>query len=61
MISMDILWVVDYSTRNEPKNQNKTSNKGLTIIPFSYVLISSLQNTIFGACAKDEHNANKII
>ena len=43
------------------KKQNKTSNKGLTIIPFSYVLISSLQNTIFGACAKDEHNANKII
>ena len=61
MICMDILWFVDYSTRNEPKNKIKHRIRDFTIIPFSYVLISSLQNTIFGACAKDEHNASKII
>ena len=41
------------------KKQNKTSNKGLTIILFCYVLISSLQNATFGACAKDEHKSSK--
>ena len=47
MICMDILWVVDYSTRNEPKKQNKTSNKGLTIISLSCLLIFIQLSTVY--------------